>query len=78
MAATNKKCCRFYPAMDNLLLRQILADWPNIKWETIEKKLNEAMVTVRPDSLVTARGCKDRYKKLMAAYRSEELASLRA
>ena len=72
---------RFYPALDIVLLKQVLADWPvneTRKWEALTNKINEALVMVRPDGTVTVRGCKDRLRELLVAFKADELASLRA
>ncbi|XP_038070237.1 uncharacterized protein LOC119740343 [Patiria miniata] len=84
MASTSsakKSSTRFYPALDILVLKQVLADWPigdTKKWETLTQKLNEAVRLMRPDGQVTMRGCKDRFRKLLSAFKADELASLRA
>ncbi|XP_071961848.1 uncharacterized protein [Antedon mediterranea] len=65
-----RKSRRFDPGLDIALLQLVFDNWPiiNVKiWEAIAMKLGP----------VTPRGCKDRFRKLLAAFKANDIGSLR-
>ncbi|XP_064638439.1 uncharacterized protein LOC135494419 [Lineus longissimus] len=80
--STNKKNAptRFFPALDILLLRALVAVQPTTKppWDEVHQHVNTALTEVKRDSFVTLRACKDRVKTLQEAHTKDELKSLRA
>ena len=78
METEKRKTTRFYPKLDVLLLREVLARKPTTKreWEGLSAHVNEC---IRGDHVfVTLRACKDRIRHLQEAHRKDEVHSLRA
>ena len=74
------KSIRFFPGLDILLLREVIALRPSVKvaWEAVHRNVNTALQNIRPEGCVTLRACKDRIRTLQEAYRKNEMAILRA
>ena len=75
-----KKCVRFRPAYDILLLREVVAKQPEdkVSWDTVVQNVNVAIAENQPGQAVTLRACKARLRTLTDAHRKDEMASLRA
>ncbi|XP_064652940.1 uncharacterized protein LOC135503328 [Lineus longissimus] len=74
-----KKPTRFYPALDILLLREVVAVFPmenKTKWEKAQQNINR--VIEDRNIFVTLRACKDRLRHLTDLHRRDEISSLRA
>ena len=76
----NKKCVRFRPTYDILLLREVVAKQPNgkLSWDEVVVNVNVAIAEQQPGQSVTLRACKFRLRTLLDAHRKDEMASLRA
>lgn len=72
---------RFYPALDIVLLKEVLAvdpyrlDRNTAEWEKIATNVNSSLTGTKK---VSVRGCKDRMKTLLKAHRRAEMMSLKA
>ena len=79
-----KKPARFTPKFDIALLKEVVAQNPfaqknsKAKWIQIVAKINTLLLETRNDIVFTERGCKDRLKILVNAFKKETLASLKA
>lgn len=72
---------RFTPKSDIILLRELAAMdivKKEIDWDKIVKNTNAAMAAARLEGKVNERQTKDRKNKLVKAFRSDTLASLKA
>ena len=76
----DKKCVRFRPAYDILLLREVVAKQPEdkVSWDAVVQNVNVAIAEQQPGQAVTLRACKARLQTLMDAHRKDEMASPRA
>ncbi|XP_033626256.1 uncharacterized protein LOC117289300 isoform X3 [Asterias rubens] len=76
------KPIRFYPELDIVLLKEVVAVNPchlqgaktHRKWETILSNVNSTLLNKK----VSLRACKDRMKTLLKAHRQAEMMSLKA
>ncbi|XP_064617313.1 uncharacterized protein LOC135481418 [Liolophura sinensis] len=72
---------RFYPALDIVLLKEVLAvdpyrlDRNTEEWEKISTNVNSSLTGTKK---VSVRGCKDGMKTLLKAHRRAEMMSLKA
>ena len=75
-----KKCVRFRPVYDILLLREVVAKQPDWKvlWDEVVLNVNNTIAEHQPGQSVTLRACKARLRTLMDAHRKDKMASLRA
>ena len=79
-----KKPARFTAKFDIALLKEVVAQNPfaqknsKAKWIQIVAKINTLLLETRNDIVFTERGCKDRLKILVNAFKKETLASLKA
>ena len=79
-----KKPARFTPKFDIALLKEVVAQNPfaqknsKAKWIQMVAKINTLLLETRNDIVFTERGCKDRLKILVNAFKKETLASLKA
>ena len=75
-----KKCVRFRPVYDILLLREVVAKQPDgkVSWDEVVVNVNNAIAEQQPGQSVTLRACKARLRTPMDAHRKDEMASLRA
>jgi hypothetical protein len=74
---------RFFPALDIVLLREVVAkQLPSTKteWEAIHTNVNSALQKIKgcENSYVTQTASKDRLKTLQVAHKKDEMNSLRA
>ena len=76
----DKKCVRFRPAYDILLLREVVAKQPadKVSWDQVVANVNVAIAEQYPGQAVTLRACKTRLRTLTDAHRKDEMAALRA
>ena len=72
-----KKVIRFHPALDILLLREVISINPDSRqtWDLAHRNINQAL---KQDCCVMLRTCRDRLKTLTDAHRRGEMESLRA
>ena len=79
-----KKPARFTPNFDIAPFKEVVAQNPftqknsKPKWIQIVAKINALLLETRNDIVFTERGCKDRLKILLNAFKKETLASLKA
>ena len=79
-----RKPARFSPKYDIALLKEIVAQNPfaqkncKVKWLHIVFNMNALLSQTRTDIAFTERGCKDRLKILINAFKKDTLASLKA
>ncbi|KAK6180680.1 hypothetical protein SNE40_008685 [Patella caerulea] len=71
---------RFWPALDILLLKEVISKRPNDSksWESVAKSVNEVLQIIRPNSQVSVRACRSRKQDLLQKFKKDELSSLRA
>ena len=74
-----KKCVRFRPVYDILLLREVVAKEPDgkVSWDEVVENVNVAIAEQQPGQAVTLRACKARLRTLTDAIGSDSI-SLRA
>ena len=79
-----RKPARFNPTLDIALLKSvILSDLYNDKntrdrWKPVAQRVNEVVATTRDDIQFTERGCKDRVKLLVTAFKKGTMQQLKA
>ena len=79
-----RKPARFSPKFDVALLKEIVAKNPfsqknsKVLWAQIVVKMNVLLSQTRKDTAFTERGCRDRLKILVNAFKKETLTSLKA
>ena len=81
---SEKKRARFTPKFDIALLQEVIAQNPfaqknsKTKWIQIVAKINALLLETRNDIVFTERGCKDRLRILVNAFKKEPLTSVKA
>ena len=73
-----KKVVRFHPALDILLLREVISINPDSRqtWDLAHRNINAALQQQRPDCCVTLRTCRDRLRTLRDAHRRGDSSSV--
>ena len=80
MADVKVRVIRFYPALDILLLREVISIGMEsaLNWDKIHQNILQALTSARPGCYVSARACRARLQTLQEAHAKEEMNSLRA